>query len=162
MIQSHSLPPSLARKPSPAWWYEAISVSFTSGETPRAGNLIDARRAIKQRPILTDCDACRRRLGACESITLAPPKIAATPMPQSNKTHKLSLSDFESAVAELEGIVTAMESGELSLEQSLQRFERGVTLVKACQEAVRGAELRIRQLTEDGEETALPDDEPGL
>ena len=154
MTQSHSLPPSLARKPSPAWWYEAISVSFTSGETPRAGNLIDARRAIKQRPILTDCDACRRRLGACESITLAPPKIAAT--------QKLSLSDFESAVAELEGIVTAMESGELSLEQSLQRFERGVTLVKACQEAVRGAELRIRQLTEDGEETALPDDEPGL
>uniref|UniRef100_UPI0032B2A269 exodeoxyribonuclease VII small subunit n=1 Tax=uncultured Abyssibacter sp. TaxID=2320202 RepID=UPI0032B2A269 len=58
------------------------------------------------------------------------------PQPDESQPPSISLAEFESAVAELEGIVTAMESGELSLEQSLQRFERGVTLVKACQEAV--------------------------
>ncbi|MBV61804.1 exodeoxyribonuclease VII small subunit [Abyssibacter profundi] len=81
-------------------------------------------------------------------------------MSQPDAPATVSLSDFETAVSELESIVEAMESGDLSLEQALQRFERGVTLVKSCQDAVRHAELRIRQLTEDGEETPLPDDEP--
>ncbi|MEC9407939.1 MAG: exodeoxyribonuclease VII small subunit [Pseudomonadota bacterium] len=82
-------------------------------------------------------------------------------MSQSDAPPAVSLADFEAAVSELETIVEAMESGDLGLEQALQRFERGVTLVKSCQEAVRHAELRIRQLTEDGEEAPLPDDESG-
>lgn len=64
---------------------------------------------------------------------------------------KPTLADFEAAMAELDEVVKAMESGELTLEQSLTRFERGVALVKQCQSTLQAAELRIEQLTADGE-----------
>lgn len=68
----------------------------------------------------------------------------------------IGLADFESAMQELEATVAAMESGELKLEESLARFERGVALVKQCQAALKDAELRVKVLTEDGEEQDLP------
>lgn len=61
------------------------------------------------------------------------------------------LADFEAAMTELEQLVQAMESGDLSLEQSLGKFERGVALVRQCQDSLKAAELRIEQLTDDGE-----------
>lgn len=57
--------------------------------------------------------------------------------------------DFETALAELEALVDQMETGDLSLEASLAAFERGVSLTRACQSALRAAELRVRQLTRD-------------
>lgn len=57
--------------------------------------------------------------------------------------------DFETALAELEALVDQMETGNLSLEASLAAFERGVNLTRACQSALRAAELRVRQLTRD-------------
>ena len=68
---------------------------------------------------------------------------------------KPDLADFESAMRELDEVVKAMESGELTLEQSLSRFERGVALVKQCQTTLKTAELRIEQLSADGELTPL-------
>ena len=63
--------------------------------------------------------------------------------------------DFEAALAELEELVGRMESGTLSLEASLQAFERGIKLTRDCQAALRQAELRVKALTQDGDEVDL-------
>ena len=55
-------------------------------------------------------------------------------------------ADFEAALAELEAIVEALEQGELSLDESLQRFERGVQLTRACQAALKNAEQKVEVL----------------
>ena len=60
--------------------------------------------------------------------------------------------DFEKSLAELEGLVAKMEGGTLSLEESLAAFERGVKLTRDCQAALRTAEMRIKALTQDGDE----------
>lgn len=57
--------------------------------------------------------------------------------------------DFEAAMAELETLVASMEGGELSLEESLKAFERGVKLTRHCQAALKNAELKVKVLTED-------------
>ena len=49
----------------------------------------------------------------------------------------------------LEALVEQMESGELSLEASLNAFERGVKLTRHCQSALKNAELKVKVLTED-------------
>jgi exodeoxyribonuclease VII small subunit len=66
---------------------------------------------------------------------------------------KAATPDFESALAELEEIVRRLEQGELSLEESLRQFERGVALTRNCQKALRQAEQKIRILSKgsDGE-----------
>jgi exodeoxyribonuclease VII small subunit len=53
---------------------------------------------------------------------------------------------FEAALAQLEGIVEAMESDDLPLETLLARYEEGAKLVKICQEKLAEAELKIQQL----------------
>ncbi len=58
-------------------------------------------------------------------------------------------ASFEAALQELEGIVAAMESGEAPLEESLAQYERGMALLKVCQERLGAAEQKIR-LLEDG------------
>jgi exodeoxyribonuclease VII small subunit len=54
--------------------------------------------------------------------------------------------DFESALAELEKIVGQMESGKLSLEDSLTAYERGASLLNFCREAVTRAEQQVQAL----------------
>ena len=56
---------------------------------------------------------------------------------------------FEDALRELEAIVEAMEAGELPLEESVQRYRRGVELVKAAQARLKAAEQQVKVL-EDG------------
>lgn len=56
--------------------------------------------------------------------------------------------DFERALDELESLVQRMEGGDLSLEESLAAYERGVALYRRCQSALEQAELRIRLLTD--------------
>lgn len=58
---------------------------------------------------------------------------------------------FEEAFEELEGIVAKLESGELTLEDSVDLFERGRKLSERCQSLLDGAELRINKLTDEGE-----------
>jgi exodeoxyribonuclease VII small subunit len=53
---------------------------------------------------------------------------------------------FEDALKKLEGVVEAMESGDLPLETLLARYEDGARLVKICQEKLAEAELKIQQL----------------
>jgi exodeoxyribonuclease VII small subunit len=54
---------------------------------------------------------------------------------------------FEQALSALEALVEKMESGDLSLEESLQSFERGVQLTRSCQQALRAAEQKVEILT---------------
>ncbi len=54
--------------------------------------------------------------------------------------------DFESALAELEKIVAQMESGKLSLEDSLTAYERGANLLSFCREAISRAEQQVQTL----------------
>jgi len=53
---------------------------------------------------------------------------------------------FEEALNKLEGVVAAMESDDLPLETLLAKYEEGTKLVKACQEKLAEAELKIQQL----------------
>jgi len=62
---------------------------------------------------------------------------------------------FEAALDELEQIVGKLERGELKLEESLQLFERGVALTKACRQSLDQAELKVRQLL--GNDSAKPE-----
>ena len=77
--------------------------------------------------------------------------------------------DFEQALKELEVLIERMEDGELSLEDSLKTYERGMQLSRRCQRALDEAEQRMKILTEqDGEyrefravDLEPDDDEPG-
>lgn len=55
-------------------------------------------------------------------------------------------ADFEHSLDELEQLVAKMEGGELSLDESLASFERGIGLYRHCQQALEQAELRVRLL----------------
>ena len=65
--------------------------------------------------------------------------------------------DFEAALGELEALVQRMETGALTLEESLLAFERGVKLTRHCQTALERAELRVKALLEDGSEAPVPE-----
>ncbi|MFH7586979.1 exodeoxyribonuclease VII small subunit [Oceanimonas smirnovii] len=62
--------------------------------------------------------------------------------------------DFESALTELEGLVDQLEQGELSLDQALKSFERGVQLVRAGQHRLSQAEQQVKILMKDGDTLA--------
>jgi exodeoxyribonuclease VII small subunit len=71
------------------------------------------------------------------------------------------VADFEHSLDELEQLVGRMESGELSLDESLQSFERGIGLYRHCQQALEKAELRVRLLLDpDAPDTAEPFESP--
>lgn len=64
---------------------------------------------------------------------------------------KIDELTFEDALKELEEIVTKLEAGELTLEDSLALFERGQALANRCNVQLDEATLRVEQLTSDGE-----------
>ncbi|MDR2877855.1 MAG: exodeoxyribonuclease VII small subunit [Chromatiales bacterium] len=66
-------------------------------------------------------------------------------------------ADFEQALKELEAIVERMEQGDVPLEESLRQFERGITLTRTCQEALKAAEQRVQVLTEQNDRTETRD-----
>jgi len=65
--------------------------------------------------------------------------MSKPPKPQDTQT-------FESAVAELEKIVDSMESGQLSLEESLASYKRGAELLKFCQSTLQEAAQQVKLL----------------
>lgn len=56
-------------------------------------------------------------------------------------------SPLEKSLADLETIVEKMESGQLSLEESLKLFEQGVTMIASCQKMLQNAKQKIAKLT---------------
>ncbi len=67
-----------------------------------------------------------------------------------------SIKDFETALAELDTLVRKLEDGDLSLEQSLALYERGVQLSRFCHTRLEEAERRIEILTDRGELKPAP------
>ena len=61
---------------------------------------------------------------------------------------KKSTTSFEDSLAELEQLVNQLEQGDISLEDSLKSFERGVTLTRTCQKALQEAEQKVQILIE--------------
>jgi exodeoxyribonuclease VII small subunit len=55
-------------------------------------------------------------------------------------------ADFERSLTELEALVEKLEQGELSLDESLKCFERGVQLTRICQAALKQAEQKVEIL----------------
>ncbi|MBQ0778045.1 MULTISPECIES: exodeoxyribonuclease VII small subunit [Halopseudomonas] len=69
--------------------------------------------------------------------------------------------DFEQSLGDLQKLVERLESGELSLEDSLTAFEQGVALTRDCQQALSQAEQKVQLLVEQhGNLTTEPFDGP--
>ena len=68
--------------------------------------------------------------------------------------------DFEEAVAELEQIVSDMESGRITLEDSLAKFERGSFLIEHCRKVLGAAEQKIETLTRAADGTVKSEPMP--
>ena len=60
---------------------------------------------------------------------------------------------FEEHLAELESIVEELESGDLSLDASLERYEEGVKRLKQCYDLLRSAEAKVKLLVEQSDGT---------
>lgn len=79
-----------------------------------------------------------------------------SPSPEANPAR------FEEALAELEQLVEQLERGDLTLEQSLAQFERGVGLARECRDSLSAAEQKVQVLLERaGEGEQLADFEAG-
>jgi exodeoxyribonuclease VII small subunit len=64
---------------------------------------------------------------------------------------------FEAALAQLESLVTRLESGDLPLDEALRTFEQGVRLTRECQAALASAQQKVQLLLQRGETVAFED-----
>jgi exodeoxyribonuclease VII small subunit len=71
------------------------------------------------------------------------------------KTQKLP--NLESSLSEINALVEQMEQQDLTLEQSLSHFERGITLIKHAQKILQHSEQKVQQLMKDQGEEKLID-----
>ena len=74
------------------------------------------------------------------------PTTPTTPVSQPG-----AIADFEKSLDELESLVARMEKGDLTLEDSVRAFERGMLLYQSCQKALDEAELRVDLLLKGNE-----------
>lgn len=75
----------------------------------------------------------------------------------SKKQTQTKLPDLEKSLTEINKLIEKMEQGELSLEQSLTHFERGITLVKHCQTILETAEQKVQTLIQNQQQGKLAD-----
>jgi exodeoxyribonuclease VII small subunit len=64
---------------------------------------------------------------------------------------------FEAALAQLESLVTRLESGDLPLDEALRTFEQGVGLTRECQAALAAAQQKVQLLLQRGDTIAIED-----
>lgn len=63
--------------------------------------------------------------------------------------------DFEKSMQELETLIEHMEEGDISLEEALKHFERGISLTRSCQNALKSAEQQVQILLEKNGQPTL-------
>jgi exodeoxyribonuclease VII small subunit len=68
---------------------------------------------------------------------------------------KTSLPSLEQSLEEINNVIEKMEKGELTLEQSLNHFERGITLIKHCQKVLTEAEQKVQILMQNNQQEQL-------
>lgn len=69
-------------------------------------------------------------------------------MPPKTSSSKKKGVDFEQSLSTLEALVTRMEQGDMTLEESLQAFETGIALTRECQARLAAAEQQVTKLVE--------------
>ena len=75
----------------------------------------------------------------------------------SSNSKKKSLN-FESTLSEIEKIIESLEEGNLSLEDSIEAYEKGISLTKTWQKMLSDAELKIKKLSsKEGEDVSFED-----
>lgn len=73
---------------------------------------------------------------------------------------KKSTINFEQAISDLEDLVDDLEAGDLSLEESLATFEKGIKLTRECQQQLNQAAQKVNQLIGEGEDAELVEFDP--
>lgn len=68
-------------------------------------------------------------------------------MAQNSSPSGVKTMSFEAALRELEGIVNQLETGDIALEDSIAKYERGEALKKRCEILLKTAEARVEKLT---------------
>jgi exodeoxyribonuclease VII small subunit len=66
---------------------------------------------------------------------------------------KAQIADLESSLKEINDLIEKMEQSDLTLEQSLNHFEKGITLIKNCQTILRAAEQKVQILIQNSNST---------
>ncbi len=64
---------------------------------------------------------------------------------------KIKEMSFEEAIRELETVVTALDRGDVALEDSIKLYERGALLKKRCEDKLKEAEEKVAQITLDAD-----------
>jgi len=77
---------------------------------------------------------------------------------KNKKSETLDIS-FEQAIEDLTGIVNRIETGQVSLAESLEQYEKGMAMIKHCRGILLDAEKRIEQITGDESDDDTEDDE---
>jgi exodeoxyribonuclease VII small subunit len=72
-------------------------------------------------------------------------------MAKNEAKNDITKMSFEEAIKELTGIVGKIEQGEISLQDSLQQYERGMALIKQCRTILQQAEKRIEKISQGKE-----------
>lgn len=104
-------------------------------------------REVPQAPSRTTGDARGSPLSMSKRshpLPPLPPSANVRPMPK--KPEASPVAAFEQSLDELEKLVASMEQGDLSLDDSLKAFERGIALFRQCQGALSEAEQRVNLL----------------
>ena len=89
------------------------------------------------------------------AVSCSPASPLMTKSPKSD-----AQPSFEDALAELEKIVAKMESGKLTLEQSLEAHRRGIELAQVCQSVLARAQQQVKVLEDDALKNFPSDDQP--
>lgn len=74
--------------------------------------------------------------------------------PQTGDSDEGKTPDFEHALTELESLVTRLENGDLTLDESLKQFKRGVELTRRCQKILDQAQQVVEQLSTPQDESS--------
>lgn len=79
----------------------------------------------------------------------------------SSQTTKANIKkmSFEEAMAELESIVTRLESGQIHLEDAIESYTYGAQLKDHCEKKLSEARLKVEKITADAAKPASPDNE---
>lgn len=79
---------------------------------------------------------------------------------QQSAAESNQIAEFESSLDELEKLVARMEQGDMSLDDSLKSFERGISLYRNCQSALEQAQLRVKLLYDPASPDEADDFDP--
>ena len=78
-----------------------------------------------------------------------------------NNNKEITKLSFEQAIENLTGIVDRIETGQVSLAESLEQYEKGMAMIKHCRGILLDAEKRIEQIAENEEETDEDEQDAG-